>query len=161
MKTISIELYKYDELSDEAKQKAREKMYDINVDYNWWDSIYEDAARIGLELNGFDIDRRSYCNGKFTTDAKTVAENIIKEHGPECETYKTAASCLVDFNGIDIEDDEADDQFAAQADHFLKSILEDYRIILQKEYEYLTSEEAIVEIIKANEYDFTIDGKLY
>jgi len=33
--------------------------------------------------------------------------------------------------------------------------------MLQKEYEYETSEEAIVETIKANEYEFTEDGNLY
>ena len=44
---------------------------------------------------------------------------------------------------------------------FRRSILEDYRIILQTEFEYLTSEEAIVEIIEANEYEFTADGHIY
>ena len=32
---------------------------------------------------------------------------------------------------------------------------------LQTEYEYLTSEEAIIETIEANDYEFTADGKLY
>jgi len=44
---------------------------------------------------------------------------------------------------------------------FLLAICEDYRIILTKEYEYLTSEESIIETIAANNYDFTADGKLF
>ena len=43
---------------------------------------------------------------------------------------------------------------------FLRSLCEDYRIILQKEYEYLTSEEAIIETIEVNEYEFTEEGEL-
>jgi hypothetical protein len=33
--------------------------------------------------------------------------------------------------------------------------------MLRHEYEYLTSEEAIKETLIINEYDFTIDGKIY
>ena len=44
---------------------------------------------------------------------------------------------------------------------FLKSILEDYSIILQKEYEYLTSREAVEETIEANDYHFTENGNLF
>jgi hypothetical protein len=32
---------------------------------------------------------------------------------------------------------------------------------IQNEFEYLQSKEAIIETIKANDYDFTEDGKLY
>jgi hypothetical protein len=32
---------------------------------------------------------------------------------------------------------------------------------LETEYDYLTSEEAIIETIEANEYEFTEDGELY
>jgi hypothetical protein len=34
-------------------------------------------------------------------------------------------------------------------------------LTLEKEYEYLTSEETIKESLIANEYDFTEDGKIY
>jgi hypothetical protein len=44
--------------------------------------------------------------------------------------------------------------------NFLRSLLEDYRIMLQKEYEYLTSEETIIETIEANEYEFTEKGEM-
>jgi len=52
---------------------------------------------------------------------------------------------------IDTEDIDAE---------FLRSLCEDYRIMLQNEYEYLTSEEAIIETIIANEYEFTEEGEL-
>jgi len=37
--TVRTEVFKFDELSTEAQQKAIEKQYDINVrDFEWWDS---------------------------------------------------------------------------------------------------------------------------
>ncbi len=44
---------------------------------------------------------------------------------------------------------------------FLNSLIEDYSIILQKESEYLMSNEAIIETIEANEYEFKANGDRY
>lgn len=65
MRIKEIKVYAFDELSDEAKDKAINKLYDINVGYEWWDSIYEDARNIGLEIESFDIDRGSFVKGHF------------------------------------------------------------------------------------------------
>ena len=154
MKTKTINLYEFNELSTESQEKAINNLSDINVDYDWWDFIYEDAKNIGLEITGFDLGRANYCKGQFIFDPKSVANEIIKQHGQDCETHKTALQYLEDSkhaNYDTIEDINKD---------FLYPLLEDYRIILQHEYEYLTSKEAIIETIKANEYTFTIDGKL-
>ncbi len=86
MKEVTIKLYEFDELSERAQEEAIEKLSDINVDYDWWKYVYEDAERIGLKINEFDLER---------------------------------------------------------------------------EYDYLTSGEAIIETIRANEYYFTEDGTLY
>ena len=40
MKTIETVVYDFDELSDEAKQKAINNLSDINVDYGWWEFQY-------------------------------------------------------------------------------------------------------------------------
>lgn len=55
-KQITITAYTFDELSDKAKDKARERHRDMNVIGDWWDSTYEDADLIA-ELMGIDIDR--------------------------------------------------------------------------------------------------------
>lgn len=63
MKTKTITLYSFDELSDDAKEKAIDKLYNLNVDYEWWDSTFDDAKRIGLEIRGFgceDDDHSEY-----------------------------------------------------------------------------------------------------
>lgn len=175
MRTIKTKVYKFDELSLEAQKKAVEKHWEINVNYEWWEFVYEDAERIGLKITAFDIDRGSYCKGEVLSSCRECAELIKQEHGEQCETYKTAVKFLADWDnevakhsdGLDTdrvaEDKEYEfDKIADELeDDFLKSLLEDYRIILQKEYEYLTSEESIIESIRANEMEFLEDGKPY
>ena len=165
MRIIETKVYKFDELPEDIKEKAIENLYDINVDYEWWQFIYEDAEQIGLEITEFDIDRASYCKGKFTLSAEEVAANIIKDHGKDCETFKTASSYLKEHDPIfseyfNTEDSKLEDKLLELEDEFLKSLCEDYRIILSNEYEYLTSKEAIIETIKCNNYEFTEYGEL-
>jgi len=171
--TITREIYTFQELSEKAKEKAIEKLLNINLEDQWWEFEYEDAANIGLKLTAFDLDRNKHAKGKFIWSATEVADKIMSEHGNKCETYKTAFNFLNErdtlvrkfSDGIstDIVTEENEYEFDQEADEleeqFLEDILEDYANILQKQYEYLYSEEAIIETIEANEYEFTEDGE--
>ena len=174
MQTITINLYKFSELSEEAKSIAIENLYSINTDNDWWYSTYEDAAQVNLKIKGFDIDRGSYVKAEFIESANNTAELILMNHGESCETYKTAKIFLQDYNELvakysdgvktNVVTEENEYDFDNEVDDlendFLQSISEDYRIILSNEYDYLTSEKSIIETIEANEYDFTEDGQL-
>ena len=94
MKTISINLYAFNELSETAKEKALQTLSDINVDFGWWDFIYEDAKEIGLDLSGFDLHRDIKCEGEFILDAKEVAQNIVNNHGEKTDTFFAAFNFL-------------------------------------------------------------------
>jgi len=173
MRIKETKVYPFDELSDEAKEKVIEGLSDINVDYDWWDCIYEDVKQVKLELTGFNLGRGSYCRGKFIEYAKDTAKAIIKNHGDSCETYETATEFIeesaklyieypvkLDGDGDDENETDRNDGQENLDDWFLYSILEDYRTMLQKEYEHLTSAEAIIETIEANEYEFTENGEI-
>jgi hypothetical protein len=157
--TREVYLYKFDELDSEGKAKALESFYDINVDYEWWDYIYDDAKEIGLVIDGFDISRNNI-SGSLTLSLKSSCEAIISEHGPSSETYKTASSFLKKF--LENEDNEDFDYIEEKGleDEYKRAILEDYLILLRKEYEYQTSEQTIVESIRAGDYLFQEDGTL-
>jgi hypothetical protein len=176
MRTETIEIFQYDELSDEAKEKAVAAFSDINVDHDWWDHLYEDAETIGLKLEGFSIYVK--CEGKLAQNAQEVAALILEHHGETCETHKDATQFLADLDkarnkdqsGWDVhnpnDDDDADDfedadEYEELAAEFLKTLLGDYLTILNNEYEYLTGKDAIVETIQANEYEFLACGKQY
>ena len=173
MRTIETEVYKFAELSEEAKRRVLDKLYDINLDHEWWDSTIDDADRAGLILNEFDL-YHGNIDGTFKWSAEECAGLILADHGEECETYKTASEYMKErgelvtkySDGKDTERVAEDNEYEFDCDcdeldkDFLRSILEDYRIILDKEQQYLSSEEVIIETIEANEYEFTIDGKM-
>ena len=48
-------VYQFNELSDEAKDKAIENYRQDGFDYEWWDFIFEDAKRMGA-LMGITVD---------------------------------------------------------------------------------------------------------
>ena len=171
MKTVEVTIYKFNELSEEAKQKALNTLYDINVDYDWWCFTFDDAETIGLKITGFDLDRNRHATGEFINSAAEVAADIFKNHGEQCETYKTATSFMEEWQPVfndymdetseHYESAESEDKLLELEEDFLNSLLEDYSIILQNESEHLMSEKAIIESIQANDYDFTEDGDLF
>ena len=175
----TVTLYSFDELTDEAKDKAIDKLSDLNVDHSWWDCTYEDAARIGIEVTEFDTYHLTI-DGKLTLSLPESATAVLREHGKECGTYATATSCLEtymkafrlwlleqdeDSSGNHTEeawlrDFSYEDEANELAEDYRRSILVDYLFMLRDEYEYQTSKDAIVESIQANEYLFTEDGNL-
>ena len=173
--TVTTKVYSFAELSDEAKENAIQNLYDINVNYEWWDCEFEDAKTVFLKITEFDLDRNRHCKGQFIESAEETAEAILREHGESCETYQTAKNYLDErtalvakySDGIKTDEVAEDNEYDFDNDcdeldnEFLRSILEDYSIMLQKQYEYLCSEKVIIETIEANEYEFTEDGKLY
>ena len=66
-RTKETTLYRFEELSEGAQEKAMERLWDINVDHEWWEGTTEDIGNFG-EASGlgctygkeFDIDRRAY-----------------------------------------------------------------------------------------------------
>ncbi len=170
MRTIELKVYSFDELSDEAKEKAVNNLIDINVDHDWWDSTYEDVQTIGLKITSFDLDRNRHAEGEFLLSAAEVAQNIFNNHGKNFDTYKTAQSFMdawqpyfndyMDETSEHYESGEYEDQMNELESEFLRSLLEDYSIMLQNECDYLQTDEAIIETIKANEYEFYENGKI-
>lgn len=155
MRIKETKVYPFDELSDDAKEKVIKEFGYALLDYEWWESVFEDAKNVGIEITEFELDRGSYCRGNID-DAIDTAKAILKEHGDTCETWQTAK----DFHDAVAKDGEDTEDFESLCLGFKYSLLEDYHIMLQKEYEHLTSEAVIIETIKANEYEFTEDGKL-
>ncbi len=159
MKTVEITLYKYDELPESAKQKALESLRDINVFDDWHDSIYEDAKRIGCKIRGFDTGRGNDCDLILNDPGLDICENILKEHGPNCSTYKIASELLPEFEKAVSADDENHHEHLEET--LGQQLSEEYLSMLRREYDYLTSRPQIESTILVTGYDFTEDGKIY
>lgn len=163
METRTYKVYKFKELTEDQQQKVIGRYYDINVDHEWWDYLYDDAKNIGIKIDGFDLGGRQSIEGDLIDSVADCIKKIKDQHGKTCETYKTALRYEKEAKRLFKLQDWTDEEYTAQENlnhEFKTDILEDYFQLLRKEYEYLTSEEAITETLEINEYDFTEDGKI-
>jgi hypothetical protein len=167
MRIIETKVFSFNELNEDAKEKAIQNLYDINRDFEWWEFTYYDAKEIGLKITSFDLDRNRHAKGEFIFEVKEVINAILSNHGKSCDTYKVAENYKEEiFNLIEKEENldfrnyDLEGQISDLENEFLQVLLEEYSIILQRECEYLQSKEAIIESIIANNYEFTEGGEL-
>ena len=171
MRTVRTKIYKFNELSNEAKQKAIEKYR--NTDYGdyqiAWDNTKEDAHEIGLKIT--ELSEYKNNKGEFLFSAAEIAQNIFNNHGKMCETYKTAEKFISEWQPIfnnymdekheDYESNESENTLQELEDYFLHSLLEDYRSMYFNDIEHQNSDEYISETIEVNDYEFMADGKMF
>jgi hypothetical protein len=193
MKKITKEykIYKYEELSESAKETVLENHYSINVDYDWWDFCYEDFKQqlnnIGIECESFyfSLDRDNYIamDKPIFNSREKYFDIICKESNNEYikklykhksflwEAYENlclntkcyAGGITSNYISIDNVYTHSDliGKLEEEAENYLQNKLEEFKDTLKKEYEYLTSEEAILETIESNEYTFLEDGTMF
>ena len=177
--TKTITLYAIDELSETAREKAIQELWDINVDCEWWDFIVEEAAKFGIRIDEFDLDHRTI-KGGLTEQLLDSAQSIISETGSSCDIHTVAEEYVEkymeaykewrknqDEDGCEAWTDDNwltefkySDEDGELCDEYKKAILEEYLVILRREEDYLTSSSAILDTIRANEYTFTEEGKM-
>lgn len=168
--TIKRNIYTFDELSDKAKEKARDWWRELAAWDDWHEYICEDAERIGIKITGFDTNRGGDITGEFTRSFMEIAEAILKNHGETCDTCHTARNFVKEFEAFKAshpQTEEGDfvelkDELAAKEieSEFEKDILHDYLMMLRKEIEWYFGDEQVEEAIRCNEYEFTKDGKI-
>ena len=186
--TTTRTLYTFAELSDDAQQHAIEKLYDLNVDRDWWDYIYETietaAHCLGIDctVKGFDLDRRqsidlrgtyAYRKGWRAALAQEFGGDLLAtlaKIGEELQAaqrrafYSASAELHRSYYGRDGTRYDVDQEKGADMADDLTDALRSFEHwawrLLRREYEYLTSDDAIKETIEANEYEFDQDGNL-
>ena len=177
--TRAITIYQFDELDEIAQEKAIETCSGYNVNHDWWEhTCDQDAATIGLKITGFDL-YRGTIEGDLSEYLLDSCKLIRINHGKDTETFDTARQYLEEYiEAYKVWRKEQDEEeyhdgmtpywwlyefrYSDEADvvtnNYKKALLQDYLIILQKEYDYLTSREGIINTIRANEYDFLANG---
>ena len=173
MEKKTYTVYKYDELNEEQKEKAIERYYDINIDHDWWDHIETDDC--GIKLKEFDIDRGSYCKLGFEKSELETARAIVENHGESCNTHRLSRAYIEAYESLEREretinqsdDDigyrkevEIEDKMEVLKDEYVEDLQNEYLQLLRDEYSFQTERVAIEETLRANDYDFTEDGKI-
>lgn len=182
MKQYAIMSYEYDELPEKIQEKIREKLWDINIFHDWYeftiDWFQERLNDCGLSCKHiyFDSDpwRITNMENLQVYDFEKLADTFLKcisgkiniEFDSLYELFNSiyvdnryfvydVCNCDIDFPGHFI------DNIIHQLDHWLDRLRSEFASCLMQEYEYLTSQEAIEETIRANEYQFDKNGGLF
>jgi len=182
MKIVKTKVYSFDELSEEAKEKAIQDHYDINTDYEWYITgmIEEKAKEYGLVVNEsemcFDLDRGSYVyfdthdHSRKNKVAIAIADlqKFLKKAGFDLRRTKHIESVGIvtqHFGGSSAKNfvecyettTEEENKLQECLDNFLEETLEE----LKSDYEGLTDNESIAETLKINDYQFLPNGKMF
>lgn len=120
MRTVFKSVYQFSELTDKAKEKAREWYREGALDYNWYEAVYEDADTIA-KLMGITINDRPYKTmGGDTKYEKCIffsgfssqgdgacfegtyehavgSVKAVKQHAPNDETLHDIVTSLLDI----------------------------------------------------------------
>jgi len=164
MRTIEIKLYKYKELDKQTREKVIENYRYINVEHStWYEWIKEDFSRLGLEIQEFDLGRRNYAK-IYIDNFEDTSKNIIEEFGDSVLIKQTAKNYIDEFNKIQAnfkDDEDIEREIEMLDEKYQHEFKADILSYLNANYEWEISDEAIINTIEANDYDFTTNGKIY
>lgn len=190
MKTVTVELFKIDELSPAAKEKALETHKDINNDF--FGDDFKEYMKEALESKGLPSSTEfslSYSQGDGVAFYGVVdVMKFLSAH--KLKTYFRNLHALIEDGEIDIKIGR--NQFGYHYSHWNTMSVQEYSYLnlsekrerllselveiisdkikaLSKEfektgYEWLEEnekEENIIETFKANDYDFTASGEMW
>lgn len=188
MKTTTITSYNYNELSKEAREKARELCRDINVGYDGWADFIIDEYKEKLDNLGYD-NTKIYYDGFYsqgdgacfmadvniekwilTHKVKTRFKKLLDElkRGIWANIVITHSSNYYYATSTNVNSEasiDMSDKAYKQLDEVVEWVKEEREKMgnelyreLEKEYYYLISDEAVSETIRVNEYQFTKNG---
>jgi len=115
-RTMTVEIFTFDELGDDAKQKAREWYREGAFDHEWYDCTMDDAKEC-LKHCGFDIGDIRFsgfwsqgdgaCFDNTTWDASDVDVKALQEHAPQDQELHRLVAALAEISGISTKDGES------------------------------------------------------
>ncbi len=173
MRIAQIKVYQFDELTEEAKEKALGKLRDTNVDYYWWELEYEhfkaELEKMGIvaEDFAFDIGRGDYLyitKGGILDEKKLLESagvDLRTEEARDALTYGITLKTVYQGAGQGYNYFEPNDFKEVNICEWIREILRGFLKELRDTYYYLISDGAVVDTIEANEYEFTEEGELF
>ena len=167
MKTIEINLYKFDELSEEAQARAIRKYQSRDL-FDWWSHIQYNAKECGVIIKSFDLYRND-----IEIDFKGMAHDSAKaliyfwgedtEIGEYSNSYLKKRDELYDkYNELSsLEDADYDKEEEDAWDEFHTNVCNYFLGQLRDEDEWLASEECAKDYFDSMDVHFTENGIEY
>ena len=163
MRTITLNIYKFNELSAPAQKVAIRNHKHIEVEnIDWSYPIIEDAEQVAhLRISGFDLpyDIKS----EFITGPRTSAQSIISEMPTDSPLYSIASKFLSEQERLKHQPDTAKTEanMESNEDQYRMALASYYINALDQHYDYLTSDEGVQEYLIEKGFEFTQDGRRY
>jgi len=158
MQIIETEVFNYDELSDSAKETARQWGRD-HTDYCWWDdsltSIKTFCNHFGVKIKDWEIGGFSYSWMSTDADNEHFRGLKLKDFDPEHMPTGYCLDCTL-WGTFHKEWKSSGSALLA-----FKEAIDEAIQDIRKDIEYQYSDEAIEEFLNINEYTFTEDGKRF
>jgi len=177
-----------EEEKETAIQNQREN--EFYLDYEWYDYLHEEFKeelnKIGVDCKSFlwDLNSRNEFkaedlkvidNQKFLKevgfinwlvmnelreDKTTLYDIFLNEDGEADLSYEFNNED--DFNNKEYEERQKEaDEIIVKIENYFDEKFKEFHNRLQKDYDYLLSDEAIKEYLENNEYEFKKDGSRY
>jgi hypothetical protein len=186
----STTVHTFDELDEAAREKVIECFAYMNVDHPWWESTYDLIQAAGrclgieCEVKAFDFGRgagvslgghyaynkgwrkalREEFGGDLLVELEAIGALLQRAQRPLFYRASVWLTPHRNYAGTHFEEWSVDGAPIKGYDDLDKALRAFERWALRtlhREYEYLTSEEAIAEAIRANGYEFDANGRLY
>jgi hypothetical protein len=181
MKTESVDIYEFNELSDLIKQDIFERYRTVLVSDTWWSDGTIDFWKEKLEESGFCEPEIHFSGFSSQGDGACFDARIDMKKIKLMDKFKD-----LDFDNLEISIETTNNHYShsgcrkilvnydisAKDEEIpiyeeLQAHLEEKRIEfcdniykdLEKDYDYETSNIAINDFLEANEYEFTKEGK--
>jgi hypothetical protein len=157
MRVLTVGAFRFQDLEDEAKERARE-WYREGFDYPWFsesiDSIRAFAKHFGISLMDWEIGGgRNY----IKTDATNANFRGVRLDAINRD-YMPTGYCL----DADLWETFYDEfKKTGDAKHAFEQALEAALCAVQRDIEYQYSNEAVDESLRFNEYEFNSNGSIF
>ena len=180
MREMNVTVYSFDELSEAAQERAINELRPLNIEHDWYeypyDTIRTAGKLIGLDIDMIYFDTDLYCIFDASYEYVRGAVKAVQAEFPRMTALHEVAQKLqvlqkrhfysLSCNVASQRDTNSYQCFRFGEDYEcdLGVIIDDFAhwawVLLRDEYEYLTSDEAIQEMIESNEYEFDEAGNL-
>lgn len=191
MRQATVKVYSFKELDDTAKNKVLEESRSINVEFDDWHDYILDEWKAKLETLGFNgveinysgfwsqgdgasftaksIDLWTYIKsqkqGKKYASLKKWIDDGELTASVERETHhyyhEKTVSSTIESGDTPEKLNNLIDELERELDEFVEDNSRAIYKELEKTYEDLTTDEAVIDTIEANEYEFTAEGKYW
>jgi hypothetical protein len=162
MRTVKITVYAFNELSDKAKDFARNKWRE-HSEYPWWgdakSSIEAFCAHFDVTLRDYEVSTHRPYHFKTDADNARFRGKKVQDYTPEGPAGDKASGYYLDltlwgtFHKTFKEKGDAKYAFNEALHAAFKDVVADM--------EWHDSDECVDELLTLNEYEFTADGRIH